>query len=112
MTLEKLAKQIFDECEKDGEPITMEEALEMAQMEIGAKDVSHDARAAAPTKEKKAKVVQVSQEKQMLFSEILSNLEDVFRENVQILTQNKLISVKIGEKTFKVDIIEQRKPKK
>ena len=37
MTLEKLAKQIFDECAKEGEPITMEEAQEMAQMEINAK---------------------------------------------------------------------------
>ena len=32
MTLEKLAKQIFDECAKAGEPITIEEAQEMAQM--------------------------------------------------------------------------------
>ena len=36
-TLEELAKEIFDECEKDGEPITKEESLEMAQMEMKAK---------------------------------------------------------------------------
>ena len=110
MTLEKLAKQIFDECAKEGEPITMEEAQEMAQMEINAKGIKIGARATEPKaeKEKKQRIAQVSQEKQDLFSliwEVLSN----YYENCEILTNNKLISVQIGEKTFKIDIIEQRK---
>ena len=110
MTLEKLAKQIFDECAKEGEPITMEEAQEMAQMEINAKGIKIGARAAEPKakKEKKQRIAQVSQEKQDLFSliwEVLSN----YYENCEILTNNKLISVQIGKKTFKIDIIEQRK---
>ena len=62
-------------------------------------------------KPKKPKTVKVSDEKQALFINILDNLED-FYENVEVLKQNKLISVKIGEKTFKIDIIEQRPPKK
>ena len=65
----------------------------------------------AENKPKKPKTVKVSQEKQALFSEIYSNLEDVY-ENVQILKENKLISVKINGKTFKIDLIEQRPPKK
>ena len=110
MTLEKLAKQIFDECAKEGEPVTMEEAQEMAQMEINAKGIKIGARATEPKaeKEKKQRIAQVSQEKQDLFSliwEVLSN----YYENCEILTNNKLISVKIGKKTFKIDIIEQRK---
>ena len=110
MTLEKLAKQIFDECAKEGEPITMEEAQEMAQMEINAKGIKVGARAIEPKaeKEKKQRIAQVSQEKQDLFSliwEVLSN----YYENCEILTNNKLISVQIGKKTFKIDIIEQRK---
>lgn len=113
MTLEKLAKQIFDECAKEGEPITMEEAQEMAQMEINAKGINLDARATEPKPkaEKKPKVVQVSQEKQDLFSLIWEGLSNYY-DNCEILTNNKLISVQIGEKTFKIDIIEQRKPKK
>lgn len=113
MSLEKLAKQIFDECAKDGEPVTMEEAMEMAQMEIGAKEVKTVNRAVEPKKdsEKKPKIVQVSQEKQELFSILWEGLSNLY-ENAQILNQNKLISVQIGEKTFKIDIIEQRKPKK
>ena len=110
MTLEKLAKQIFEECAKEGEPVTMEEAQEMAQMEINAKGIKVGARATEPKaeKEKKQRIAQVSQEKQDLFSliwEVLSN----YYENCEILTNNKLISVQIGKKTFKIDIIEQRK---
>lgn len=60
--------------------------------------------------DKKPKTVKVSDEKVALFNEILADLEDVY-DNVEILKENKLISVKIGEKIFKIDIIEQRKPK-
>lgn len=36
MTKEKLIEHIMKECEKDGEPVTKEEAAEMAEMEIKA----------------------------------------------------------------------------
>ena len=36
-TKEKLVVQIMRECEKEGEPVTKEEAEEMAEMEINAK---------------------------------------------------------------------------
>ena len=62
-------------------------------------------------KSRKKPEKKVSDEKKMLFSEILSDLEDVFKENVTVLNENKLISVKIDEKIFKIDIIEQRPPK-
>lgn len=73
--------------------------------------IDHKASADKPKKEQKPRVVKVSDAKKELFSEILTNLEDVFRENVQVIKENKLISVKIDDKTFKIDIIEQR-PKK
>ena len=53
----------------------------------------------------------VSDEKKELFSEILSDLEDVYKGKVKVLNENKLISVQIGDKCFKIDVIEQRKPK-
>lgn len=62
-------------------------------------------------KNKKPKTVKISEEKQELFKVILENLQENF-ENVEILNQNKLISIKINDKTFKLDLIEQRKPKK
>ena len=113
MTLEKLAKQIFDECAKEGEPITMEEAQEMAQMEINAKGIKIGARAAEPKakKEKKQRIAQVSAEKMELFSLIWEGLSNFYGENAQISKQNKEISVQIGEKSFKIDIVEHRKAK-
>lgn len=61
-------------------------------------------------KPKKPRTIKISDEKKSLFSNILQNLSENF-ENVEVLTENKLISVKIGEKTFKIDLIEQRNKK-
>ena len=74
--------------------------------------ISMGARSSAPTKEKKPRTTKVSDEKKALFAEILSNLEYDYKENVTVLKENKLIEVKMGGKTFKIDIIEQRPPKK
>ena len=49
--IEKLAEKIFNECEKEGEPVTKEEALEMAEMEMNAKSDRHYEKSA--TKERK-----------------------------------------------------------
>jgi ABC-type sugar transport system ATPase subunit len=58
----------------------------------------------------KPKTVKVSDEKVELFKEILENLQEN-HQNVEILKENKLISVEINGKIFKIDLIEQRKPK-
>ena len=111
MTLEKLAKQIFDECAKEGEPITMEEAQEMAQMEINAKDINLGARAIEPKaeKEKKSKVVQVSQEKQKIFKDIVDFLQKEY--NICIEKENKLLKITENGKVCKLDLIETRQKK-
>ena len=113
--LEKLAEQIYNECLADGEPVTEEEALEMARMELNVKtaeivDAGHE-----KGKVRKPKTVKVSDEKKALFDSILENLDrcvGVELENVSVLTENKLIEAKIGNKTFKINISETRKPKK
>ena len=91
----------------------LEEDEEQAELDEKAKKVKidRDIVVQKPKKERKTPERKVSDEKKELFSEILSNLEDVYKENVQILNENKLISIKIGEKTFKIDIIEQRTKK-
>ncbi len=58
----------------------------------------------------KPKTVKVSTEKTELFAEILQNLQEN-HQNVEVLKENKLISVEINGKIFKIDLIEQRKPK-
>ena len=62
-------------------------------------------------KTSKPKVVKVSDTKKELFSKISQFLSETFGENAEVLKENKLIQVKIGEDMFKIDIIQQRKPK-
>lgn len=112
--------------------LTREEAIEMwledegyldneeqNELDEKAKKVKIDHGASAvdksEKKEKKPREIKVSDEKQALFAGILKNLDrcdGVLKENITVLKENKLISVKIGEKVFKIDIIEQRQPKK
>lgn len=108
--------------------LSQEEAIEMYLEDEGYLDneeqneldekakkvkIDHQASAVDKTekKEKKPRVVKISDEKQLLFSQIVEMLTDN-EQNYQILKENKLISVQIGEKIFKIDLIEQRQPKK
>lgn len=75
----------------------------------------HDAGDRTKRKQTKPKTVKVSDEKQALFAEIHEKMCEYCDEVdgiCEILKENKLIQVKIGEKTFKIDLIEQRPPKK
>lgn len=88
---------------------------EQAELDAKAKKVKIDHGASAmdktKSKEKKPRPKVASDEKQTLFSQIFDNLNEFYGENAKIEKENKLILVKIGEKTFKIDLIEQR-PKK
>lgn len=110
---EKLVFEIIQDAKKDGEPVTREEAEEMAKMELGAKQIKRYEQAEKPRKKRStSKTVKVSAEKKELFNTILANLDKadgVFRENITVLKENKLILVEIGDKRFKVDLIQMRK---
>jgi hypothetical protein len=71
----------------------------------------HKASGKSEKKQSKPRTVKISNEKQALFKDLLDFLTEN-HQNVEILKENKLIQVKIGEKTFKIDLIEQRPPKK
>ena len=89
-----------------------EEQLELEQKAKENKITATIHRAGGEKKKAtKPKTVKVSDEKVKLFNEILENLYK-FNENVEILKENKLIQVEINGKVFKIDLIEQRKPKK
>ena len=87
---------------------------EQAELDAKAKKVKIDHGASAidkTQKEKKPRPKVASDEKKELFDEIFCNLSDVYGQNARIEKENKLIIVQIGEKTFKIDLLEQR-PKK
>lgn len=109
---EKLVNEIMRDAEKDGEPVTKEEAEEMAKMELGAKKIKNYVSSKPTKKSSKPRTSKVSDEKKELFNTILTNLDradGVFRENITVLRENKLIQVQIGDKKFKIDLIQCRK---
>ena len=91
--------------EEDEEQIELDEKASKVRID---KDIIQK----KPKKERKKPEKKVSDTKKELFSEILSDLENVYKGNVEVLNENKLISVRIGEKLFKIDVIETRSPKK
>ena len=109
--LEDLAREIMAECEKDGEPISYDDALDMAKMEQNARGMSNAGRKVSEKTDKKPRTVKTSDEKMQLFAKIREFLGENY-ENVEVLNENKLICVKSGEKSFKIDLIEQKKTKK
>ena len=88
---------------------------ELEELDSKAKKVKiqHGASATEKTekKEKKPRTVKISDEKQGLFDNIYHFLVETYGGSVDILKENKLLTLKIGEKTFKVDLIEQRAKK-
>lgn len=90
-----------------------EENAEQTELDKTAKKVRVNHGAVGDKKtEKKPRTVKISDEKKKLFTYLCEDLFQMYGRNVEILKENKLIQVKIGEKIFKVDLIEQRTPKK
>lgn len=89
---------------------------ELEELDSKAKKVKIDHQASAidktEKKDRKPRTVKVSDTKQVVFANIHNFLVETYGENVEIVKENKLLSLKIGDKTFKVDLIEQRPPKK
>ena len=115
MDREKLIAKIMKEYKEMGEPVTREEAEEVAEMELKCKNEKDYTPSEKNRKPKKPRVIKISDEKQLLFDIILQNLlknDNFSEENVEVLNKNKLIGVQIGTKHFKIDITEQRQPKK
>lgn len=104
----------FEACELwcDDHDITVnEEQQELIEKTKNYK-VNHDAQAKKPREKAKPRTVVVSDEKQTLFEQIYQNLQTIYGKNAEIVKLNKLIMVNIGDKHFKVDLIEQRTKKK
>lgn len=87
-----------------------QEELERKAKENKITATIHGAGDKAKRKKSAPRTVKVSDEKQQLFQEITETLE-VSGLEFEILKENKLIQVKIGEKVFKIDVIEQRTKK-
>lgn len=116
MTVEELAKQIFAECEKDGEPVTEEESRAMAEMELKAKENFKNYVATEPTKKSKAKrTVKLDEDKVHLI-----NLFKTFAEGLElngtlsevaVTNPQKEISFIYKGDSYSISLIKHRPPK-
>ena len=88
---------------------------EQNKLDEKAKKVKIDHQASAinktQTKEKKPRVVKISDEKQKLFNEIYHSLVEIYGDKVEIIKENKLLTLEVNGKIFKLDLIEQRPQK-
>lgn len=108
--LEKLAKQIFAECEKDGEPVTMDEALEMAKMEMGEKEIKRYETADKPKKERKPKERKVDEEKGKLLTDMRTLLEGLGADIESVKTETE-IKFGYGGNSYTLKLTKHRPPK-
>lgn len=100
--LEKLAEKIYKECAEDGEPVSMEEAREMAEMEIKAKGVKHYEQT-SPTKKRKPKERKVDEPKKYLLGELKNMLEFLKCDITEVKTETEIKFMYLGDNyTFKL----------
>ena len=107
--LEKLAKQIMTECEKDNEPVTKEEALEMAKMEIGNKQIKRYEKSTAPRK-KTTRERKIDTEKAELLDLFIKGFTEKFPRMVQVKNETEF-SFTFNENSYTVKLIKHRPPK-
>lgn len=109
---EKLVISIMKECEQDGEPVTREEAEEMAKMEM---NVPKRYEQKDKPKKKTTKVRKVDEEKKHILSCVKTLLEGMQlnadeRPNVQMKTETEL-SFSLGGNNYTLKLTKHR-PKK
>lgn len=108
MTKENLIEKIMKECEKEGEPVTREEAEEMAEMEIKANADRHYEKSDKPRKAVKRER-KVDEEKKYLLNLLINAINtETCIKNVKTETE---FSFEFGENEYSVKLVKHR-PKK
>ena len=108
---EKLVKEIMAECEADGEPVTIEEATEMAKMEMGEKEIKRYEKADKPKKERKPKERKVDEEKGRILTDIRVLLEGLGADVEAVKTETE-IKFGFNGNSYTLKLTKHRPPKK
>ena len=121
MDKEKLINQIMKECAEDGEPVTREEAEEMAEMELKAKkDCRRYESDKRKVKKPSAREKKIDTEKvrlMELFNYCLlepNRIDDELPfkiEFVSVVNNQKEITFSIGENDYSLTLTKHRKKK-
>lgn len=107
--LERLANEIMNECEKNGEPVTPPEAMSMAVMELNDKATRRYEKSDAPRKkaERERKVDQIKADLADRFIVAIEN----YGGTVEPLKTETEIHFTLNDETYTLKIIKHR-PKK
>ena len=109
MDKEKLIARIMKECEQDGEPVTREEAEEMAEMEIKASGIKHYKKSNKPRKAVKKKR-NVDETKKHILADCKVLLEGLGADVLAVKTETEITFEFEGEE-YGLKLIKHR-PKK
>lgn len=109
MDKEKLIARIMKECAQDGEPVTREEAEEMAEMEIKANGIKRYEKSDKPRKAvKKERKVDATKKRLLMDCKVL--LEGLGAEILGVKTETEVTFTFEGEE-YSLKLIKHR-PKK
>lgn len=110
MTKEKLIERIIKECEKDGEPVTKEEAAEMAEMEIKASSIKRYEKNLDKKRQPSKRERKVDETKKRLLNDVRVLLEGLNADILNIKTETEItFSFQNEEYSFK--LVKHRKKK-
>lgn len=110
MTKEKLIEQIMKEAEKDGEPVTKEEATEMAEMEIKANGIKTYEKSDKPRKPS-TRERRVDEKKKVILGLITDIvLPGLHAQNVVSKTETEVSFTYEGD-DYSIKLIKHRPPK-
>lgn len=107
--LEKLAEKIYNEFAKDGEPVSMEEATEMAKMELGEKEVKRYEKGEQP-KAKAKRERKIDPDKLFLIGGLDDCLCDM-ADNVEERKNESEIHFTYNDCKYTLKLIKHRKEK-
>ena len=106
MDKDKLILEIMKEAEADGEPLTREEAEEVAEMEIKAKGNKRYEKAVTATSAKKTRERKVDEDNKAILSALVETLAKLGYES----TMETEVALHFGEYSLK--LTKHRPPKK
>lgn len=110
MTKEKLIEKIMMECAADGEPVTREEAAEMAEMELKAGENRHYEQSEKPRKAVK-KERKVDETKKRLLADCRVLLEGLGAQTLSVKTETEIAFLFDGDE-YSLKLVKHRPKKK
>lgn len=106
--IEALAKKIMKECAEDGEPVTIEEAREMAELELKARGINRTTK--EDVKAKKPKVRKVDAVKGGILAELSQTLTEMGATD--LTTKNEVeVGFKFQGNSYSIRLVKHREKK-